>query len=373
MRHAPKFEIFLSAPPGLELALKDEALAAGFVKPKAVPGGVTFRGKWPDVWRANLELRGAGRVLARIGQFRAVHLSQLDRHARDFDWSAALRPDVPVKVEATCRASKIYHERAAAERVERALQEVFGAPLGGEDALKLMLRIENDVCTLSIDTSGELLHKRGHKEAIGKAPMRETLAALFLRQCGYDGGIPVLDPMCGSGTFVIEAAEIALGLTPGRDRAFGFERLATFDAASWAEIRAPRPARSTDLRFFGSDRDAGAISGAQANAARSGVHHVTSFSKNAISDVQRPDGPPGLVIVNPPYGGRIGDKRQLFGLYGAMGKVLSQGFGDWRVGLITTEAGFAKATALPFGPPGPVVAHGGLKIRLWQTGPLPGG
>lgn len=372
MRDAPKFEIFLSAPPGLELALKGEALAAGFSKPKAVPGGVTFRGKWPDVWRANLELRGAGRVLARIGQFRASHLSQLDWQARAFDWGAVLQPDVAVKVEATCKASKIYHERAAAERVEGALSEVFGAPIGGDDALKLMVRIENDLCTLSVDTSGDLLHKRGHKEAVGKAPMRETLAALFLRQCGYDGSHPVLDPMCGSGTFVIEAAEMALGLKPGRSRAFGFERLVTFDASIWADMRAPQPARQTELRFFGSDRDAGAIAGAEANAARAGVDHVATFTKHAISEVERPDGPPGLVIVNPPYGARIGDKRQLFGLYGAMGKVLAQGFGGWRVGLITTETGLAKATGLPFGPAGPVVAHGGLKIRLWQTGPLPG-
>lgn len=370
MRDAPKFEIFLSAPPGLELMLKAEAQQRGFDKPKAVPGGVVFRGKWPDVWRANLELRGAGRVLARLGQFRAMHLAQLHKRAQAFDWGAVLRPDVPVTVEATCRGSRIYHERAAQERVELALRDCFGAMIGGAEAVRLMLRIEDDLCTISVDTSGELLHKRGHKTAIGKAPMRETMAALFLRQCGYHGQEPVLDPMCGSGTFPIEAAEMALGLQPGRARDFAFERLATFDSALWQDMRQSTPAALPDLSFYGSDRDAGAIAGARANAERAGVAALVRFAHHAISDLHRPDGPPGLIIVNPPYGGRIGDKRQLFGLYGAMGKTIGTGFAGWRVGLITTEMGLARATGLPFGRSGPVVAHGGLKIRLWQTGPL---
>ena len=128
-----------------------------------------------------------------------------------------------------------------------------------------MVRIEDDYCTFSVDTSGEPLHRRGHKEAVGKAPMRETLAALFLRQCGYDGAEPVLDPMCGSGTFVIEAAEMAAGLAPGRTRRFAFEDLAGFDAEAWAEMK-QAPSRGTDIIFHGSDRDAGAVKSAVANA-----------------------------------------------------------------------------------------------------------
>jgi len=370
MKGARKFEIFLGVQPGLELILKAEAQERGFAKPKAVPGGVTFRGNWADVWRANLELRGAGRVLARIGQFRVTHLAQLDHAARAFDWGAVLRRDVPVKVEASCSASRLYHEGAVVQRIETALRDSFGAPIGDNDALRLMARIDADICTLSIDTSGAPLHKRGHKPAVGKAPMRETMAALFLRACGFSGGEPVLDPMCGSGSLVIEAAEIAAGLPPGRDRAFAFEQLATFDAAIWQDMRIAAQPAQPDLRFHGRDRDAGAIRASQANADRAGVAQITDFRGQPISDLERPDGPPGLVIVNPPYGARIGDKRQLFGLYGAMGRVLAQRFAGWRVGLITTDAALAKATALPFGPPGPVVAHGGLKIRLWQTGPL---
>lgn len=370
MTPARKFEIFATAPPGLELVLKDEIAARGFAKPRAMPGGVRFRGGWPDVWRANLVLRGAGRVLARVAQFQAVHLDQLEANAQEVDWPALLRPGWPVTVEATCRKSKIYHQGAAAERVARAIHTRTGAPEGGETAIRVRIRIEGNQCTLSLDSSGELLHRRGYKQAVGKAPMRETLAALFLRACGYDGAEPVLDPMCGSGTFVIEAAEIAAGLHPGRGRHFDFEKFATFDPAAFAALRTDT-AHPTDLRFYGSDRDAGAIEGAIANAGRAGVGGLCRFAHQAIGELQRPDGPDGLVIINPPYGGRIGDRKQLFGLYDRLGTVLADRFAGWRVGLITTDAALTRATGLPFAPPGAPVAHGGLKVRLWQTAPLP--
>ena len=232
-------------------------------------------------------------------------------------------------------------------------------------------RFEDNLCTISIDTSGESLHKRGHKEAIGKAPMRETMASLFLRQCGYDGREPVVDPMCGSGTFVIEAAEIAANLNPGRSRRFAFEQLTSFDAATWKRLRDSSQSVKPALRFFGSDRDAGAIKMSRANAGRAGVTEFTVFQHHAVSDLTPPPGPPGLVIVNPPYGTRIGDKKPLFNLYSAIGKTLSTRFAGWRVGLITTDTSLAKATGLPFAPPGRPVSHGGLNVRLFQTGRLP--
>src|SRR5262249_59946168 len=134
----------------------------------------------------------------------------------------------------------------------------LGAPLSPEAEICIKARIEDDLCTISIDTSGDALHKRGHKEAVNKAPMRENLAALFLRQCGYDGNEPVVDPMCGSGTFVIEAAEIAARLNPGRNRRFAFEQLATFDAAAWQRMRGTSGQRAPPARCYGSDRHAGA-------------------------------------------------------------------------------------------------------------------
>jgi putative N6-adenine-specific DNA methylase len=369
------FEIFLVATPGLERALLAEVQERGFASPRPVKGGITLKGGWPDVWRANLELRGAARVLARIASFRAMHLAQLDKRARRLPWAEVLRRDVPFRVEVTCRASRIYHSGAAAERIERAIAEELGAPVSDEAPVVIKARIEDDLCTLAVDTSGEPLHKRGFKEAVAKAPMRETMAALLLRECGYDGVEPVLDPMCGSGTFVIEAAEIAAGLMPGRARRFAFELLATFDAAAWERLRnaaAPAPLPpSTQPRIHGSDRDAGAIAMSRANAARAGVAALTDFQHREITEIVAPAGPPGLVIVNPPYGERIGDRQGLQMLHRTLGRTLLKHFSGWRVGLVTSEPELARLTGLPFGPAGAPVAHGGLRVRLFKTGPLP--
>lgn len=369
MQKTANFEIFLVATPGLEAPLLAEARALGFAV-TAVPGGATFQGGWPDVWRANLTLRGATRVLARLGSFRAMHLAQLDKRARKFPWSDHFRPNSAVRVEATCRKSRIYHAGAATQRIEGALTDQLGAVLDPAAEMVIKVRIEDDLCTISVDTTGESLHKRGHKLAVGKAPMRETMAAMFLRECGYEGTEPVLDPMCGSGTFVIEAAEIALGLYPGRTRRFAFQDLASFDPDRWQKMKEAGSARSSDLRFIGSDRDSGAILMSRRNAEAAGVTDHTEFLNRAISDIHPPEGQPGLVMINPPYGARIGNKKPLFGLHAALGQVLMQRFRGWRVGLVTSDTSLARATSLPFAPPGPYVAHGGLKIRLFRTAPL---
>jgi putative N6-adenine-specific DNA methylase len=366
------FEILLVTAPGLESPLAEEAAALGLSVTGTLPGGVTVQGGWPDVWRANYRLRGAARVLARIGSFRAFHLAQLDKRSRKFPWGDVLRPDVPVRIEVTTKASKIYHAKAAAQRVEKAIAEELGAPISPEAEIIIKLRIDDNLCEFSVDTTGESLHKRGHKEAVGKAPMRENLAAMFLRQCGYAGAEPVVDPMCGSGTFVIEAAEIAAGLAPGRSRGFAFEKLASFDAAAFAKIKAdaPRPL-STGLRFFGSDRDSGAIRMAKANAERAGVADVIDFGLHGVSELKRPEGAPGLVMVNPPYGARIGERKLLYAVYGALGKTLLERFSGWRVGIVTSDAALAHTTGLPFLPAGAPVSHSGLRITLFQTAPLP--
>ena len=359
------FEIYLVATPGLEAPLCDEARAAGF-DAKVVEGGVAFMGLWPEVWRANLDLRGATRVLARIGSFRAMHLAQLDKRARKVDWAAVLRPDVPVKVEASCKRSRIYHAGAASQRVGKAIAEELGAPLADDTAVRVMVRIEDDLVTLSVDTTGESLHKRGFKEGVAKAPMRETMAAMFLRQCGFDGSQTVLDPMCGSGTFVIEAAEIALGLKPGRERSFAFEHLAGFDPKAWDAMRAAVQLRSTALRFYGSDRDAGAIRLARENAERAGVAGVVHFEQHTIETLEPPEGPPGLIIINPPYGTRIGNKAPLMGLYRTLGNVIRAKFPGWQVGIITTDKDLARATGLGLTLTEPTVLHGGLRVGLWR-------
>lgn len=362
-------EIFLVCAPGLEPLLAEEAREAGFAPAEPGAGGVTVTGGWAEVWRANLTLRGAARVLVRIGGFRAPHLAQLDKRARKFPWAETLRTGVPVRIDVTCRKSRIYHAGAASQRIEGAL-EAAGIPVSAEAEIVLKVRIEDDFVQFSLDSSGEPLHRRGFKQAVGKAPMRETLAALFLRAAGFDGTEPLVDPMCGSGTFVLEAAERAAGLLPGRARRFAFEDFGSFDPSAWEAMRRAPAAPEGPARAFGSDRDQGAVKGAAANAERAGVAELTRFSCHPVSELQRPEGPPGLVMVNPPYGTRIGNKGLLYAIYGALGETLKARFRGWRVALVTSEKSLATATRLPFGPPGPPVPHGGLRIQLWQTGPL---
>ncbi|MCK0148730.1 class I SAM-dependent RNA methyltransferase [Marivita sp. S6314] len=371
MTASDPIEIFLSGTPGLEPLLRDEAQEQGFRNPQVVPGGVTLAGDWAEVWRANLVLRGPGRVLARVARFRAMHLAQLDKRSRKVAWTKLLRPDVPYRVEATCKKSRIYHAGAAAQRVQTAIEDALGRSPTEKAMLVVRVRLEDDLCEISLDTSGAPLHRRGHKQAVGKAPMRETLAALFLRACGYDGTQPLVDPMCGSGTFVIEAAERALGLAPGRARDFGFEHLASFDAARWTDVRDQvPPSQSTQTRCYGFDRDAGAIANAVANADRAGVSAITRFAHQAVADLQPPDGPPGLVLTNPPYGARIGNRKLLFALYGTFGTVMAERFKGWRVGIVTSDKGLARATGLKFRSVSAPIPHGGLKVQLFQTGPL---
>jgi putative N6-adenine-specific DNA methylase len=356
------YTIFMACLPGFEPLLLAEAQALGFRGAKALAGGVEFSGGMAEIARANRDSRIASRVLLRIGEFRALHLAQLDKRTRKLPWADWLRADVPVRVEASCTRSRIYHQKAAAQRIERAIADTVGAPIGAADGLRVMLRIDDDLATISLDTSGDGLHKRGFKQFTGKAPLRETMAAAFLRQMGYDGSQAVLDPMCGSGTFVLEAAEIAAGLAPGRARSFAFEQF----AAARDLPSKPAPNRTTERRYFGFDRDQGAIQGAGANAERAGLSDWTSFTCQPVSALTRPDCAPGLVMVNPPYGGRIGNIGQLYGLYASLGKVLTEQFKGWRVGLVTTEAKLAHTTGLKLEAGAPI-PHGGMKIRLFQS------
>ncbi|MEL6767450.1 MAG: class I SAM-dependent RNA methyltransferase [Pseudomonadota bacterium] len=372
---APPFALFLVCPPGLEPQLFDEAKALGLDDVRLAPGGVEAVGDWRAVWRANLELRGAVRVMVALASFRALHLAQLDKRLRRLDWSGLIPRGTAIHIEAQCRRSRIYHAGAAAERLSRALSDAVAAETvktRAEGTLGLRLKLDDDLCTLSLDSSGAPLYQRGYKEAVGKAPMRESMAALFLRAAGFDGQEPVLDPFCGSGTFVLEAAALAAGLQAGATRSFAFEALAGHDADAFRALRR-LPAGGLDgpARYFGADRDAGVVRMATENAGRAGLGALASFACHAISDAAPPPGlEPGLVIANPPYGARVGEGPSLGPLYATFGRVMRERFGGWRAALVTSEDGLARATGLPFRDPGPPVPHGGLRVRLWQTGPL---
>jgi len=355
--------VFLVGVPGLEGPLAAEATACGFSNVRQVPGGVEIAGGLTEATEANMRLRCAVRVLWRIAEFRAMHPAQLDKRARKVDWRAMLRPDVPVRVEAVCRRSKIYVNKAAVSRIAGAI-EAAGIPVAREAEVVVKARIEDDLCTISIDTTGDALHKRGHKTFVGKAPLRETMAAGFLHVMGFDGSQTVVDPMCGSGTIPIEAAEIAAGLLPGRSRQYAFEQLV---GGTRPTIDTPA-AVAVSPHFYGYDRNDGAIRGAIANADRAGLGPACSFERQAISDLTPPNTPPGIILVNPPYGGRIGDRKLLFGLYGALGAVLGERFQGWRIGIVTSDGGLAKATGLDLSPFGPV-DHSGTRIHLWHKTP----
>ena len=356
--------VFLVSPPGLEPQLLQEAREIGLPGPKPASGGVECDGGWEAVRRANLRSRIASRVLARVASFRAVGFPALVAGFREVDWASVLPEQVGLRVEGHATRSRAAHGGAVARHLGEALDRA-GLSVSRDGTLRIVARVERDHCTVSVDTSGEPLHKRGHKLRVNRAPLRETLAAGFLRAAGYEGKGAVLDPMCGSGTVPIEAAEIAMGLRPGRSRGFAFEMLPSHDPSRWDALRREIAADASGS-FHGSDRDAGAVAMSVKNAARAGVADVCAFRQGAVSDLSPPEGLPGLVLVNPPYGARLGQAAP-FALYAAFGRRMRTRFAGWRVGLITSQDALAQACDLPWEAPGPHVDHGGVKVRLRQA------
>ncbi len=361
-----KFEIFASCIPGLEQELLSEIKRNSSKQTELMVGGVRLFGDWHDVWRANFYLRGASKILVRIASFRVSHLAQLDKLSHKLNWENILQYKKSFRVETTCRKSKIYHSGAASQRISKAISDKIDAKEDPTSRIIIKTRISSDICTISLDSSGEGLHKRGYKIESGKAPIRETLAALFLEKMKFDGSQVVYDPMCGSGTIVIEAAEIALGLPAGRNRTFAFMELPSFKNNKYQELTKVYQ-KKINLKFYGSDRDQGAILNSIKNSKKAGVETFCHFTTNSISNVTPPTQKPGIILVNPPYGKRIGDRKKLFALYRSLGQTLSEKFVGWRVGLITSDPGLAKATGLNFFDISSAVDNGGIKVKLYET------
>ena len=361
-----EFEIFVACVPGLEHELLSEIKKNNFKQTKLMVGGISFFGDWRDVWRANFYLRGATKVLVRFASFRAVHLAQLDKLSNKLSWESLLQFKKSFRVETVCRKSKIYHSKAASQRISKAICDKLDAKEDPNSIIMVKARIASDLCTISLDSSGEGLHKRGYKIATGKAPIRETLAALFLRKMKFDGSQVVYDPMCGSGTIVIEAAEIALGLPAGRQRKFAFMELPSFKKNEFEELTKVEPEKNTQ-KFYGSDRDHGAILNSINNSKKANVETICKFETTSISEAAPPTQEPGIVLVNPPYGKRVGNRKNLFALYRSLGQTLSEKFDGWQVGIITSDPGLAKATGLNFLDISSPVDNGGIKVQLYET------
>ncbi|MFL2794254.1 MAG: class I SAM-dependent RNA methyltransferase [Paracoccaceae bacterium] len=361
-----EFEIFIACLPGLEHELLSEIKKNGFKKTKLMVGGVSLFGDWCDVWRANFYLRGATKVLVRFASFRTTHLAQLDKLSHKLNWESLLQYKKSFRVETVCRKSKIYHSGAASQRISKAISDKIDAKEDSNSDIIIKARISSDICTISLDSSGKGLHKRGYKIATGKAPIRETLAALFLQKMKFDGSQVVYDPMCGSGTIIIEAAEIALGLPAGRNRTFAFMELPSFQKDEYEKLTKIKP-KKVNLKFYGSDRDNGAIQNSIKNSKNANVETSCQFETRSISGAIPPTQEPGIVLVNPPYGKRVGNRKNLFALYRSLGQTLKKKFVGWQVGIITSDPGLAKATELKFLKISSAVDNGGIKVQLYET------
>jgi putative N6-adenine-specific DNA methylase len=339
-------------------------------------GGVTFQGTPSDLYRANLHLRTASRILVRLGSFKASSFPELRHEAARLPWERFLTAGSPVALRVTCHKSRLYHQAAVAERVIGALGDRLGqtppvGKLGEEDEgpgpQLIIVRLLENHCQISLDSSGSLLHRRGYRLATGKAPLRETLAAGMLLASGWKGESPLLDPFCGSGTIAIEGALLAYGIPPGRNRPFAFMDWPGFNRQIWKKLlaEADRSVHPRGPRIQASDRDQGVVRAARENAFRAGVAERIDFSCRPISAVEPPPGP-GWVVTNPPFGVRVSPRNDLRNLYAVLGKFLQTKCPGWQAALLASDRRLVGQTGLRFADRASFKT-GGMPVRLWQT------
>jgi putative N6-adenine-specific DNA methylase len=374
-------EAWAIAAPGLEPLLEAELRALG-IAGRADAGGVAWMGDLRSVMRANLHSRLATRVLVRAARFRATTFWELERLAAKVEWGRFVAPGAAVAFRVTCRKSKLYHSDAVAERLGRAVTRavkgttwvdapeepegddaagVAPAPAGvkgiAAEPQLFIARFDHDQLLLSADSSGAPLYMRGWRQAVAKAPLRETLAAALLVASGWEESAPLLDPMCGSGTIAIEGALRARRIAPGLGRSFAFERWPRFDAAGWAALR--EEARAAELPrapapIVATDRDEGAIAAARANAARAGVEGDIRFGARPLSalagdaDLAALAGGAGWLVSNPPYGVRVGDRDRVRDLWSAIGRVARERLPRWTIALLSPEERLEGQVGLEF-------------------------
>lgn len=371
-------DCFAVVAPGLESLALADARALGLSAELAEGGGgIAWGGDMRSVLVANAGLRIASRVVVRLASFEARSFAELERHARQVPWSRIVAPNMAVRFRVTCKKSKLYHSDAVAQRLaDASTRAVPGVKSEGgsgaddeashDDAQLFVVRLLRDQCTVSADTSGALLHRRGYRQATTKAPLRETIAAALLAASGWDPTAPLLDPFCGSGTIPIEAALMARGLPPGGARTFAAERWPGVSRTLGDRIRrelAGAARAGTPTTIVGADRDAGAIGAALANAERAGVARDIAFATQSISAAVFPAGAAGWVVTNPPYGVRVGDTDRVRDLWAQLGHVLRARARGWRVALMSPDPALERQLGLGLR----VVAqttNGGIPVRL---------
>jgi putative N6-adenine-specific DNA methylase len=366
---APPYGYAVCAP-GLETLLQRELKEQGLTA-YCAQGGVVFvppidTSLETAIAKANLHCRTASRILLVVYQGKAKSFAQLQKCAGRVDWTSYLTEKCAIQFSATSKKSRLYHTKAIIERL-RAI--VPGGDLDADEtnmshgSTTVFARLQHDHLTLSLDSSGGLLHRRGYRTATSRAPLRETLAASALLSSGWNASTPLLDPMCGSGTFLIEGAFLALGIAPGAKRRFAMESWTKSWATSMQCARDRLPlgvgSKVEGLEIVGIDRDFNACEAAKKNAQRAGVEVLVVHAD--AEDATPTPGPEGLIICNPPYGQRIkGHKAALASLCR-----LQTRFKGWKLGVICPNS------------PGPgfrsiwMASNGGIRVKFWLREPKP--
>ncbi len=368
-----RFTCFATCAPGVEAILHAEAKTLKLARLERQVGGVRFEGTLADLWRANLCLRTAVRVLLRLARFEAADADALYRGVSEIDWSAFARPEGTLLVAAQTNESKLDHSEFAEQRTKDAIVDAFRRKAGvrpsvdkDDPDLRVHLHLFRDRATLSLDASGESLHKRGWRVHQGPAPLAETLAAALVLASDWDRRAPLLDPFCGSGTIAIEGACLATNTPSGFLRRFGFERWLGHDAQRFAAFRRSLEAARTHpgkLYILGSDLDREQIEGARANAAAAGVDELVAFEVADARDLAPRKGWNAWIVTNPPYGQRLGEEAQLVELYRAFGARVREHGAGFRLAFLSGKPELLRALGLGRCERRPIV-NGGLACEL---------
>lgn len=365
---------FASCPRGLETMLAQELADLAATGVQLDEGGVHFAGDLPLCYRANLHSRIASRILWRI--------SVSDYHAEQdiYDTASALPWEEWFAVSHTIRVNMVGIKcplkslNFAGLRIKDAICDRFRRLTGQRPSvdtsnpdIRIHGLLEESRMTLSLDTSGDTLFKRGVRRHTGAAPIRENLAAGILALAGWKPGTPLLDPMCGSGTFLIEAAQTALNIAPGISRNFAFQKLKNFDAKSWKDISAQAIAAEKEevsLPIFGSDISAEAIETARQNLEEAGLADAVTLTQADVRSISAPAAE-GILVANLPYGERMGDRKALEELYPQLGDALKKRFSGWNAYLFTADLQMAKSIRLATSRRIPLF-NGALECRLFE-------
>jgi putative N6-adenine-specific DNA methylase len=349
---------FATCARGLERVLSEELTSLGAEAVEPGRGGVQFRGDKAILYRANLWLRTPIRILMPILDARVTSPEELYEAVRRIDWSEYLTPDHTLAVDCNVRDSRLTHSYYAALKTKDAVCDQFVERFGRrpnvdteEPMVGLNLHVYRDQAALSLDSSGESLHKRGYRPILTRAPLNEALAAGLILHTGWKGELPFLDPMCGSGTLPIEAAWLALRRPPGLTRRrFGFQGWLDYDVRLWTRLRdeaRQQVGKRLGFPVAGSDVRRDAVAFAEGNARAAGVGHLVPFAVRDLRDVRPPDGPPGVLMCNPPYGERLGEEKELRGLYRTLGEILQNHFRGWQAFVFSGNGALARQIGLP--------------------------